>query len=92
MNNGIALLLFWLHKIFRICFIYSFMKSLDQYTRMGPPARIQKLLDFNKRLKQCEASNDFLENWQTKLDDRLVEVPARLLQNEKIMWGNGASS
>lgn len=68
------------------------MKSMDQYTRMNPPARIQKLLEFNKRLKQCEESNDFLQNWQTKLDDRLVEVPARLLNNQTIMWGNGAVS
>lgn len=68
------------------------MKSMDQYTRMNPLARIRKLLDFNKRLNTCKESVDFLQEWQMKLDDRLVEVPGRVMTSQKIIWGNGAET
>lgn len=65
---------------------------MDQYARMDPRARIQKLLDFNRRLNSCKQSADFLQEWQLKLDDRLVEVPGRLLNSQPIFWGNGAET
>lgn len=67
-----------------------FMRSMDPYTRMNPPARIRKLLDFNKRLNSCDESVNFLREWQTKLDERLVELPGRVLPSQKMLWGNGA--
>ena len=63
------------------------MKSIDEYTRMTPGNRIRKLLEFNQRLNSTADSTRVLEEWNMKLDGKLVEVPGRVLKNETILWG-----
>lgn len=68
--------------------VNSFMRSMDEYNRMRPSTRIEKLINFNRRLKSCEKSAEFLNEWQLKLEDRMVEVAGRVLNDQKILWGN----
>lgn len=75
-------------------FLFSFlrfMKKMDEHTRMGPTERIKKLLEFNKRLRTCQVGAKTLSDWNMEIDDKLVEVDARILPKESIMWGEGKS-
>lgn len=73
-------------------FIRSFMKSMDVHTRIDPPSRIRKLHEFNQRLKMCDGAAAVFDDWQTKLGTNLVEVPARKLNNEQMLWGGDNST
>lgn len=54
---------------------------------MGPGARVNKLMEFNRRLMRTPDSMDVLREWNLKLDEVLVQTPGRVLPNEKIIFG-----
>lgn len=56
---------------------------------MVPDKRVQKLLDFNKRLSGTAASAATLREWDVQLSPNQVEVSGRVLNNENIVFGNG---
>lgn len=60
---------------------------MDRYTRMGPTGRIQKLIEFNKRLQTCQESAKTFSEWNMKLDDKLIEVEGRVLQSQNNYLG-----
>lgn len=64
------------------------MKALSEHTRVAPTARIQKLLDFNRRLQTNPEVVKDLQEWTFQLDTNLVELTGRVLQPEKIYFGN----
>ncbi|XP_014605290.1 PREDICTED: protein aubergine-like isoform X2 [Polistes canadensis] len=71
---------------------FNLMKSLSTHTRVSPEARIKKLLNFNRRL--CSEPNIIseLKNWNLKLENKLIEVPARVLPYENIVYGSRTKS
>lgn len=65
------------------------MKSMSEHTRVGPAGRISKLLEFNNRLRRTQASVQVLQDWDLELSKEILRVPARILPNEKIVFGGG---
>uniref|UniRef100_A0A182WDE0 Uncharacterized protein n=1 Tax=Anopheles minimus TaxID=112268 RepID=A0A182WDE0_9DIPT len=64
---------------------FHLMRAIADHTRLGADKRIQRLERFNERL-QGAASREVFQFWKTELDRRLVEVPARTLRQEGIMF------
>lgn len=62
------------------------MRAMADYTRSAPRARISKLLDFNKRLEQTKDSSKVFQDWDFRLDNKLVELEGRVLKNELICF------
>lgn len=70
-----------------IFFNFRLMQAVSQHTRVNPDGRIQRLLDFNRRLIGTEASTNALREWGLDIERQLVDVPARILPPEKILFG-----
>ncbi|XP_053668033.1 protein aubergine-like [Anopheles marshallii] len=64
---------------------FNLMRAIADHTRIGADMRIQRLERFNERL-QGAAGREVFQFWKTELDRRLVEVPARTLRQEAIMF------
>ncbi|XP_058801648.1 piwi-like protein Siwi [Phymastichus coffea] len=65
-------------------------KALSQYTKLGPSARINKLMEFNRRLQtKPEVIQDFKE-WNFNIDKTLVQFQGRLLPRERVQFSNKA--
>lgn len=60
------------------------MLSVSQTTRMAPNIRINRLLEFNRRLSHTPASTEVLREFNFELDHDLVHLDGRLLPNQKI--------
>nr|XP_050862637.1 piwi-like protein Siwi isoform X3 [Vespula vulgaris]XP_050862638.1 piwi-like protein Siwi isoform X3 [Vespula vulgaris] len=71
---------------------FDLMQALATHTRVSPESRIQKLLMFNRRL--CSQPNIVkeLKEWNLELEDKLVEIPGRVLPTEKIVFRTGSIS
>ncbi|KAH8412373.1 hypothetical protein KR009_001599 [Drosophila setifemur] len=67
---------------------FRLMKVMSEHTRLTPDRRIERLRVFNQRLKQSKESMNVLKAWHIELDPALVEIPARVLPAEKIVFGN----
>lgn len=67
---------------------FRLMADVSQHTRVGPPGRIQRLLQFNQRLHTTPDSTRVFTEWNLRLDDSLVEIKGRVLANENIIFGN----
>lgn len=63
---------------------FILMKDLSDYTRVNPEARINRLMHFNQRLRSQPDIAKELNDWNLRLDNKLVSVPARILPQEKI--------
>lgn len=70
-------------------FLHRLMKSMACHFRMNPMQRTQKLIDFNRRLARTPESMDVLRQFNFSLSSTLVEVPARVLKCENIVFGDG---
>lgn len=66
---------------------FGLMRSLADYTRVSPDSRMKKLMAFNTRLHSEPAIKTELDQWNLKLSDHLVDVPARVLDAELIHLG-----
>ncbi|XP_070167826.1 piwi-like protein Siwi [Polyergus mexicanus] len=67
---------------------FHLMKALSMHTRVSPVSRIDKLMRFNERLRQEARVSEELKDWNMKLDRNLLEVPARILPCEKLVFAN----
>lgn len=67
---------------------FHLMKALATHTRVSPVSRIDKLMRFNERLRQETKVLEELKDWNMKLDRNLLEVPARILPCEKLVFAN----
>lgn len=68
------------------------MKGMAQYTRMEPKIRVQRLMDFNRRLLGTQASVQHFENSEIKLQPELLKIEGRILPQETILFGNGKTA
>ncbi|XP_057321204.1 piwi-like protein Siwi isoform X2 [Microplitis mediator] len=67
---------------------YKLMAALAVHTRLNPERRIEKLLNFNRRLQTTPEVVEEYRKWNLRLDTNLVEIPARILPPENIIFGN----
>lgn len=67
---------------------FNLMNELAKHTRISAKLRIDKLLMFNRRLRQEKGVVQELQDWNMKLDDKLVDIPARILPSETIVLGH----
>ena len=70
---------------------FRMMRSLSDHTRINPDKRMQRLMDFNKRLQTSKESAQVLDEWNMKLDTNLVEFSGRQLPQEYMLFGNKVS-
>lgn len=66
---------------------FKLMQALAQYTRLGPESRIDKLLKFNRRLNSKPEIQQEFKEWNLQLDNKLLEIPGRLLPPETLTFG-----
>lgn len=67
---------------------FHLMNALAKHTRVAPKSRIDKLLAFNRRLRSMPEIVQELTDWNLKLNDRLVNIPGRILPQESIVFGS----
>lgn len=70
---------------------FRLMQALAQYTRVAPSERINKLMRFNQRLQQTPKIIEQFTEWNLTLDNKLVDVPGRILPPETIIYANKSS-
>lgn len=66
---------------------FQLMKALGEHTRVGPSARIYKLLQFSQRLRNEPKIIEELRQWDMKLSTEIVEFGGRVLPQETIIGG-----
>ncbi|XP_063975996.1 piwi-like protein Siwi isoform X2 [Diachasmimorpha longicaudata] len=67
---------------------FRLMSALAEHTRVEPRKRIDKLLAFNRRLHNEPTIQQEFQNWNLKLDTKLLQVPGRLLPKENVYFGD----
>lgn len=60
---------------------------MAQFTHLPPAARIERLLNFNERLRSSKSAVQLLNDWNLGLEKNLLEIPARILPYPKIIFG-----
>lgn len=70
---------------------FRLMRTVAEYTRIGPAQRVRRLTDFNRRLHSTPDSINVLNQWNMQLDRELVTLNARELEPEEIVFGPNAS-
>ncbi|XP_070495735.1 uncharacterized protein [Chironomus tepperi] len=71
---------------------FQLMKAMADYTRMDPKKRVERLMKFNDRMLSTQKSAEIFDQFQTKLQPRLVELTGRQLDQETILFGNGKTA
>ena len=66
---------------------FRLMQEISAYTRLNPQKRVEALEGFNKRLQTTPESMKILNEWDMKLDRELIEIEARELPKESIVFG-----
>jgi len=66
---------------------FRLMQEISAYTRLNPQKRIEALESFNHRLQTTPESMKILNEWDMKLDKELMEIEARELPKESIVFG-----
>lgn len=65
----------------------SLKNAMKPYSQMVPRTRMQRLLDYNKRVQTTPASVDVLREWNLELDRKLVDVDGHRLKAEQLLFG-----
>lgn len=55
----------------------------------NPPQRLHRLLEFNRRLRSNERSQETFEEWELQLDDKLVSFDGHIISPQTIQFGDG---
>lgn len=67
------------------------MRDVATYTRISPTARARELVEFCKRVNSTTETKQLLANWGLRLLDNAVGLQARLLDEERVYFGNNKS-
>lgn len=70
---------------------FRLMAALAVHTRVDPPRRIAKLMQFNQRLLSNEQTVAKLRDFDMTLERNLVQMPGRVEAVEKITFGNNVT-
>lgn len=57
---------------------------------MNPQKRIERLENFNQRLKRTQESMRVLDEWNLELESKLVKFKGSQIDAQELMIGNGA--
>lgn len=66
---------------------FHLMRALADHTRVGPQGRIEKLMEFSRRLKNSQESMNEIRRWDLNFSDSLVRFAGRVLPPETIVGG-----
>lgn len=61
---------------------------MKPYSQMVPRTRMQRLLDYNKRVASAPASVEVLKEWNLDLDRQLVQIDGHRLKPEQLVFGD----
>lgn len=70
---------------------FHLMRAMSNHTRIDPRNRQIKLREFNQRLRNSEQSMKALNDFGLGLNQNLVQVPARVLPNDSVLFANNAA-
>lgn len=66
---------------------FRLMKDMSSFTKMSPPQRIAAYKRFIDNLYDSEKALQVLADWGLKLDRDTAKAPARVLDDQKIIFG-----
>ena len=64
------------------------MRDIASHTRIRPEVRYQKLLKFLSNMENNPAAKNIFSEWNVRLDTKPLELNARYLTGETLMFGN----
>lgn len=64
------------------------MRAVSNHTRLRPSQRVERLINFNRRMHNTAASLAEMERWQLCLSKDLVQLNGRKLPQQEIVFGN----
>lgn len=67
------------------------MRDVAVHTRISPNQRAQQLVEFCKRVNSKPETKQLLSNWGLRLCEEGVGLQARVLDEEKVFFGNNKS-
>lgn len=67
------------------------MRDVAVHTRISPVQRAQQLVEFCKRVNSKPETKQLLSNWGLRLCEEGVGLQARVLDEEKVFFGNNKS-
>ncbi|XP_018561760.1 piwi-like protein Siwi [Anoplophora glabripennis] len=69
---------------------FHLMRALADHTRVGPQGRIEKLMEFSRRMRNSQDCMNEIRRWDLNVADSLVRFTGRVLPPETIVGGNNA--
>ncbi|XP_059471970.1 piwi-like protein Siwi [Neocloeon triangulifer] len=66
---------------------YRLMSALAEHTRVGPSKRVEKMIQFARRLMGEDKIVKELSDWNMQIEDSLVQFEGRVLPQENIIQG-----
>lgn len=69
---------------------FKVMKDVAQYTRVTPNQRMQALRKYLKNVAECEKAQKILKDWGLELHSASIDLQARVLDPETIVFGECA--
>jgi len=67
---------------------FRLMRDVATHTRLNPNTRMDRLMQFNRRLKASQDSNQVLQSWNVDLASNLVQFQGRMLNQEVMKFGS----
>ncbi|CAB3408401.1 unnamed protein product [Caenorhabditis bovis] len=66
---------------------YKMMREIARYTRLNPQQRYRTTMELLKMFHKKNSVADYLNYWNIRMADDLVQVPTRVLDGEKLIGG-----
>ncbi|XP_029174895.1 piwi-like protein Siwi isoform X2 [Nylanderia fulva] len=70
---------------------FKLMSAVAKYTRLGAKERVDRLKTFNQRLNNQDNIVREFSEWNLQLDNKLLDVPARILPKEMLYVGGDSA-
>lgn len=70
---------------------FHLMRALADHTRVGPQGRIEKLMNFSRRMRNSQECMNEIRKWDLNVADSLVRFTGRMLPPETIVGGRFGS-
>lgn len=67
---------------------FRMKQDIEQYTKLNPQNRFNKLIRFLETLKQSREAQEDFRNWKMDLNSDLVTLTGRVLKQINIHFGN----
>lgn len=67
---------------------FQLMRAMSQHTQVDPENRRSRLIAFMNRIRNNQESKNVMNSWNINIDNDLVKIRGRALQQESIIFGN----